>query len=213
MKHFRGFSLIELMIGIAIMGILLSLAAPSYMAYIDNAKIRASAQTFLSGIQGARTEALRRNGTVEFILTNTDYSALLGTHATLGRFLNGAVVASAAGQNWLVRFPTTDPANGNANIDLFTEGKLGVDGAGGSSTVPSPVVIAGSVDTVAFNNFGRTTLAATATFNFTNPTGGACAPAGNMRCLRVVVSPGGQARLCDPAVNPVTSPGDTRLCP
>jgi len=35
--------------------------------------------------------------------------------------------------------------------------------------------------------------------NITNPIGGTCAvAAGPMRCLQIVVSPGGQVRMCDP---------------
>jgi type IV fimbrial biogenesis protein FimT len=37
----------------------------------------------------------------------------------------------------------------------------------------------------------------------------ACAPSGPIRCLMVVISPGGQSKVCDPAA---TSVGDTRSC-
>ncbi|MCC6472780.1 MAG: hypothetical protein IT514_03450, partial [Burkholderiales bacterium] len=44
----------------------------------------------------------------------------------------------------------------------------------------------------------------------TNPSGGACAADGGpMRCLNVLVSPGGQIKMCDPAV---AATGDTRRC-
>ena len=42
-KH-HGFSLVELIIAVAIMGILLSLALPSFSGYLRNVKLRAAAE-------------------------------------------------------------------------------------------------------------------------------------------------------------------------
>jgi type IV fimbrial biogenesis protein FimT len=55
-----------------------------------------------------------------------------------------------------------------------------------------------------FNGLGRVTPvpAGNITIDVTNPTGGTCATIATpapMRCLRVVVTAGGQVRLCDPA--------------
>jgi type IV fimbrial biogenesis protein FimT len=61
-----GFSLIELMIGIAIMAIVVSLAMPSYSAWIQNTRIRTAAESIQNGLQVARAEAVRRNARVQF---------------------------------------------------------------------------------------------------------------------------------------------------
>ena len=66
-RHY-GFSLIELLIGIAIMGVLLSLAMPSFQAWLQNAQIRNAAEAIQNGLQRARAEAVGRNGNVEFVL-------------------------------------------------------------------------------------------------------------------------------------------------
>ncbi|NIO40780.1 MAG: hypothetical protein GTO41_11735 [Burkholderiales bacterium] len=66
--------------------------------------------------------------------------------------------------------------------------------------------------TIIFSGLGKTSLAAGATIQVTNPNGGACKPAGGMNCLNVTVSVGGQVKMCDPTINPATSPGDTRAC-
>lgn len=64
----QGFTLIELMIGIVIMGIVLALALPSYKAFIQNTRIRNTAESIQNGLQLARLEAVRHNANVQFVL-------------------------------------------------------------------------------------------------------------------------------------------------
>lgn len=64
----RGFSLVELMIGIAITALLLGLAVPSFQAWLNNAQIRTAAESVLNGLQRARAESVSRNANVEFVL-------------------------------------------------------------------------------------------------------------------------------------------------
>ena len=71
----RGLSLIELMIGLAIFGILLTTGLPTYSAWIQNTKIRNTAESVMTGLQLARNEALRRNTSVQFTFgANTDWT-------------------------------------------------------------------------------------------------------------------------------------------
>ena len=66
----RGVTLIELMVGIAIMIILLFLALPNFAIWLQNTQIRTGAEAILSGMQLARAEAVRRNTSVEFQMTS-----------------------------------------------------------------------------------------------------------------------------------------------
>ena len=65
----RGFTLVELMIGLAIVGILVMGALPSYTAWIQNTKIRNAAESVQNALQLARAEAIQRNTSVQFALT------------------------------------------------------------------------------------------------------------------------------------------------
>lgn len=64
----QGFSFVELLIGIAMMTILASLSLPSYKLWIQNTKIRTTAESIQNGLQIARSEAVKRNDQVRFQL-------------------------------------------------------------------------------------------------------------------------------------------------
>lgn len=70
-RHSKGFSLIEVIVAVAIMGVLLALGVPQLATYSRNVKIRAAAESFLAAAQTARSEAVRLNSRVELILTNS----------------------------------------------------------------------------------------------------------------------------------------------
>ncbi|MDH5285409.1 MAG: GspH/FimT family pseudopilin [Betaproteobacteria bacterium] len=65
-RRSRGFTLVELMIGLAILAILMLLAAPTFSTMRGNARIRNTAESIANGMRLAQVEALRRNRAVEF---------------------------------------------------------------------------------------------------------------------------------------------------
>lgn len=65
---YSGFTLIELMIGIALLAILVNLAMPSLQTMFRNTEIRNAAESVLNGLQRARAEAVARNTNVTFVL-------------------------------------------------------------------------------------------------------------------------------------------------
>jgi type IV fimbrial biogenesis protein FimT len=65
-----GFSLVELVITLAIMAILLRIASPSYATWIMNQEIRAGAESIINAANLAKLEAMKRNGRVMFQLSD-----------------------------------------------------------------------------------------------------------------------------------------------
>ena len=70
MRLESGFTIVELMIGIAILAFMMGVAVPNFTIWIQNLQIRAGAEGILSGLQVARTEAVRRNVNVQLALTS-----------------------------------------------------------------------------------------------------------------------------------------------
>jgi type IV fimbrial biogenesis protein FimT len=73
-----GFTLIELMIGIAIAALLLALATPAYQDFMTNTQIRNVAESIANGLRTAQAHAIKRNTNIEFILEPNAASANWG---------------------------------------------------------------------------------------------------------------------------------------
>lgn len=102
----RGFTLIELVIGLAIAVLLLVLAAPSYTAWVADQQIRAGAETVVSGMRYAYGEAIKRNLQIEFVLDPTT-----GTGSWLARPVGGAAIETGTfGEASKLALFTTSPA-------------------------------------------------------------------------------------------------------
>ncbi len=67
----RAFTLIELLIAMAIAALLVVLSAPMYAQWVADAETRAAAESIASGLRAAMTEAVKRNTSVEIVLDPT----------------------------------------------------------------------------------------------------------------------------------------------
>lgn len=199
----QGFTLVELMVGLTIVGIVIAMGMPGFTTYLQGSKLANSAYSYLSGIQRARAEAIRLNRPVQFILTADPISVGIQNTAAL----------NPNGQSWVVRY--LDPTGLTPPYTLV-EAKSAQEGAYSSAGVSSVLVVGTATlpavfdGSITFNGFGATSPTGAAyQLDLSNPNGGACAPAGPMRCPRVRVTAGGQVSVCDPTIVAV---GDSRAC-
>jgi type IV fimbrial biogenesis protein FimT len=191
----RGFTLIELMIGVALMAILISMAVPNFSLWIRNMGIRTAAESILSGLQLARAEALTGNTIVRFQLTSA---------------LDSSCALSPQGPHWVV---SRGNAEGGCDAAPSDEDDIVIvqshDGnqAGGNKT---QIEAASQQGSFTFNGLGRFTSSGGAVINVYGADGnGDCVVGGGKtRCLRIEVNPNGGIRMCDPAL---IAP-DTQAC-
>ena len=177
----RGFTVVELMMTIALLALLLGLAVPSFTTWVRNAQVRTVSDGLQNGLRLAQAEAIRRHRQVVFFRTDASTCT-------------AATTAAADGAFWVVR---TVPLVAGDPVEAVQCGHLG--------DVASGVSIAGAT-ALCFNSGGRQVananpgiggaacaLAASGTSSFDISTSHADRP------LRVLVTLGGGVRLCDPA--------------
>ena len=64
----RGYTIIELFITMAVLGVVIGLAVPAFGEWLQNQQIRGAADAIQNGFQVARAEAIRRNLQVKVVL-------------------------------------------------------------------------------------------------------------------------------------------------
>ena len=200
LKPERGFTLVELIVAMAVLAILLTLAAPNFSRWIRNTKIRTAAESIQTGLHAARAEALKRNTVVRFQLTDTmDASCSLSDNGPHWFISINDVTAGTSGSNdHKCATPVSD-----------TEGPRIIQSRNGAEAGGNLVFINSDRNLLTFNGLGQLT-SNPATMQISSAEAGqtCMADGGSTRCLSVVVTAGGQIRMCDPAL-PST---DTRGC-
>lgn len=175
----RGFTMIELMVGIAIISMLIFFMIPSMSAWLQSSQIRSAAESIQGALQLARAEAVRRNTPVEMVLT----SVAGGGNAT----------------DWVVRCVTPSATcPGVAQAQTFIQERSAREGSPNAVLTVNP-----AMSTIVFTGNGRISPvpAGNVTIDVGHLTANTCiADGGDFRCLRLVIAPGGQARMCDPSL-------------
>jgi prepilin-type N-terminal cleavage/methylation domain-containing protein len=145
----RGFTFAELMLVVAIIGILSVLAAPTLFAYIQTSALQAGARELVTAINLGRQLAITRNTTVCVEVTGTNIR--LRTGGCLGTIWTGPGTDSAG----VIRIsdPGTLQISTGANV-VFTN--LGAAGATRTYTVTNAVD--GKTRTVVVDPSGRVSI-------------------------------------------------------
>lgn len=203
-RRAAGTTLIELMIGLAVLGMLVGLALPAFRTMLNNYRIRTVAESLVSGLQTARNEAVRRNTSVQFQLVSS---------------LDADCNPVQTGPYWVVGRNDATAKCDQPQVTTFLEPndtsqvQFLMKSAAENGPVSLNATASGlAATTVIFNSVGRTAGGSIDTIDVANPSAGNCesdATPGNMRCMRIRVGAGGQVKMCDPKVTDTT---DSRYC-
>jgi type IV fimbrial biogenesis protein FimT len=185
-----GFTLVELLITLAVVSTLLAIGAPQFSTMLANSRVRSAAESVQHGLRLAQVEALKRSASTEWTLTSAD--PVPG---------NAGAASSASARNWISRVridatrglnafqflagseanpvtaPTITNQAGNFPVVFMPTGQVMRGDAGGPTALAAPMAIRVNV-------------------------------AGADRPLCVLATPSGSIKMCDPAL----AAGDPRAC-
>lgn len=190
----HGMNLIELMIGLAIFAILVTMAVPTFATWMRNTQIRNAAQSIQNGLQLARAEAVKRNKSVRFSLVTS-----VGNDCALSTSDGNWVVSLSDPATKCATPPGSDPGDPAPQIiQIYSK----TEGA-------ARVVVDSDQSQAIFDSLGQlTSPAVNICVGITNVSVAACSVTGDERHLQVKVSAGGQIRICDPKL----ANGDPQGC-
>lgn len=194
-----GLTLIELMVTVALVGLLLLAAMPSISVWLHNAQIRNTADSIEAGLQKARMEAVRRNRNVQFSLVSLSSNTLMD---------NSCAPSSSAG-SWVVSQVDPSGACGAAISDTvspYIVDRHAVGDGGKAVTVAAQDANGNGASTVVFDALGRAVSANPIAKVVVSDTAGI---AGTVP-LQVNVGANGSVRVCNPDAS--IAAGDPRYC-
>ena len=184
LKSEQGFTLIELVVVVAIMGVLLALAMPSFSDMIRNSRIRNQAGSIVNGLTIAKAEAVKRNAIVHFQLVTS---------------LDNTCIVDAAATGWIVSLQNAAGLCGSQ--PSATVAPMIIQRQPPDTTMS--LAVAADVATVSFNGLGRLTAGSAGASISIQLATGACATSATgdgAKCLQVNIAPGGAIRMCDPVL-------------
>lgn len=147
----RGFTLVELLISLVILGIIVAFAVPSLTSTVNTSHVRGATEALYSDLQWARSEAIKNNNfmTLSVYPAKNCYGFIAGNNTPCDCSVANACTKTVT--NTQVTLATAGlPVNGSVNTLVFDSTGLAVVGAGGSVTLT-----AGKQGSVAVNAIGR----------------------------------------------------------
>jgi type IV fimbrial biogenesis protein FimT len=140
----KGFSLIELLLAVAILGILIALSLPSFQDTIESMTTNSQVKVLLTTLSYARSEAVRQGRNVGICASNDGVDCDAGDWSEGWLvFVNASGTAdgdtgSVGGANTLLRVFEIDTLGSNSSltftVDLFEYNSLGFSDTAGVQT-------------------------------------------------------------------------------
>lgn len=125
LRH-RGFTLTELLIVVAVIGVLLAIAAPSFRTTIENQRIRAASSDLYASLALVRSEAIKRNANVTLLpLSGNWANGWEAQHPTASTFLeehNAVEGVSISGPSAGVTFTGSGRVTAGAEVAFTLSG-------------------------------------------------------------------------------------------
>jgi type IV fimbrial biogenesis protein FimT len=144
----RGFTMIEVIVVVALIGIIMVLAMPMFLSYWRTSTLRASAEEFAAALNGARQVAIKENTTVCVKNASGQLRYAIGGCSATTFYTSGGTDASG----W-IKLQNNVTVSGATDV-TFTY--LGAAGTAGTYTVTNPVNNSTLTVTVAAS--GRVTI-------------------------------------------------------
>lgn len=193
----RGYSLIEVVVALAVLVLVMFTAIPGFRAWIVNTKVRTVAELLQTGLNAARTEALRRNTQVSFWLVSAPASGVL----------DGSCTLLSTSPYWVVSVNTPqgqcDAAVSATQAPFIAQKPPVVSGLDDATVAALAADGSTQATSVTFNAYGQLVSngAAIRSIDVSSSQNGA-------RRLRLAIGAGGSVRLCDRDV----ASADPRSC-
>ncbi|MDN3575787.1 GspH/FimT family pseudopilin [Chitinimonas viridis] len=202
LRRGHGFSLVEMMVVVLIIGVLMAVGVPSYRAWIENSGVRARADALMDGMRQARMEAIKNNASVRFSLAN-------GT----------SCIPTNGAPHWVI---WQDTAAVPAAIAGCNDARIlvasGSDKVGANAVITHRLVNVARVptgdipNTIQFSALGRVVDNIQGGWWVDIDLPATVLPLEKSRNLRITVSQGGELRMCDPDAENLFPLNDPRRC-
>ncbi len=186
----RGFTIVEAMVVVTIFSVIIAWGVPAFATWMENTRIRGTAESILSGLQYARGEATSRNAQVRFQLVTGMTASCNRTSTSTAWVVDLVDAANDSVENNCHLAPNDI----NPVPPSILQKKANREGGGGNIRA----VESNGVTQVVFNGLGRVTPVPADDIEYAvSSTSGTCREsAGDLTCLRILVSAAGQIRMC-----------------
>jgi type IV fimbrial biogenesis protein FimT len=169
-----GFTLVELMVTLAIVAILMMIAAPQLRSFLQKQQVAADIETLITSLRVARSEALKRSGRVSVCALTADEF----TDPTKAKCK--AITATDWSNGWMVYIDYSNGAGFNSATDTVLKIERTVKAGSLVSTSPPGGIVSFQSNGIAVGDQGH--------FDIQPASDGAA------QCRRLILSPQGRIR-------------------